>query len=187
MMNDEEKLHRLFAKLPQEELPEDFSMKLHRKLQKAVAEKEQKSNWLQELMTILIMPRKLVLVGAMALFLFVLVSPLFKTPDFISVTMYNNNKNNVQVGEVVLLRVEFKAAKDIADVAFKVELPRGVVFVSAHDSIANSKSLAFNGSIKEEKPIVLPVAIRLKEKGKYKIKVEASSLGKKSITISGRG
>mgnify|MGYP001619364668 CR=1 FL=1 len=125
--------------------------------------------------------------AAAAVLLFVVVTPLLHKPaGFVSVALYNNTSKKVEVGAIALLRVEFRAAENLEDITFRVELPEGARFVSAHDIIAESKALAFHGDVKKNRSIILPVAVRIVEEGPVPIKVEATKMGSRKIVLQGK-
>lgn len=194
MSIEEEKISKLLKKLPEEELPEGFSLVLHQKLEDAAknpAEEVYSENLWSKLKEMLgglsILKKPQYALAFAALCLVLIISPLFfRSEGSVSVTLYNNASKQLAVGEIALLRVEFRAAKDLEDIYFLVELPEGVTFVSAHEVIAESRALAFQGDIKKKSPIVIPVAVRMVETGPQKIIVKASRLGEKKIVLRGK-
>ncbi|MBU0581034.1 MAG: hypothetical protein KKA19_07640 [Candidatus Margulisbacteria bacterium] len=186
--NREDKVSRLIKMLPEEELPANFSYKLKQRLREEVEQGHEEvypeKNWQETFFSFLYKPQY-ALATAVVVILLLLSPILFRPEGSVSVTLYGKESNKLAVGEVALLRVEFKAAKDLEDITFKVELPEGVTFVSAHEVIAESKALAFYGDLKKKKPIVLPVAVRVTEEGRKEIKVKASKLGEKKIILKG--
>jgi hypothetical protein len=186
----EEQLTALFKRVPQEELPEGFAFGMRQKLRDEFENPEQEekrpdTSW-QDIFLGFTRRSTLALAGAAMLLMFIAGQIYFKQPGSISVTLYGNRSSNIAVGQVALLRVEFRAARDIEDVTFRVELPEGVKFVSAHEVIANSKALAFRGDVHKKRSIVLPVAVRVEQAGRLPIRVEATKLGKKKIILEGR-
>ena len=188
----EERISELIRKLPEEELPQGFSLALRERLEEE-AEHEQNeqesrdpwSKWREVLVSAWRVPQYGLV--ALALLIAMIITPiLWPRSGSVSVTLYSHAPRQVNVGEVALLRVEFRAAKDIDDVTFKVELPEGVMFVSAYEVISDSKALAFHGNLEKQKPIVIPVAVRITEEGNKTIRVKATELGEKSIVLKGR-
>lgn len=189
---EEEKISKLLKDLPQEELPEGFSFALRQKLKEEIEREHQDQesrNPVGQVRDILfnVFRKPQYALAAAAVLLALVISPMFfRAPGSVSVTLYSQASKQLAVGQVALLRVEFRAAKDINDVTFKIELPDGVMFVSAYDVIAESKALAFHGNLEKQKPIVIPVAIKLTEEGRKVIKVKATELGEKRIVLQGR-
>ncbi len=182
----EDALSELLKKIPQEEVPAGFTFGLRQKLEDELEHQEKEEqrpvpSW----RSLLHMPFVPVL-GAAVILALMFVPMLYRPSGTVSVAVYGAGSKKVEVGQVALLRVEFRAAEDLEHVTFKVVLPEGVRFVSAHDVIANSRALAFTGDVKKQKAVVIPVAVRVEQKGRMPITIEASKLGKRKLVLEGR-